>query len=171
MYREAEAKINGLKESLSKQLRYGGNYTDFAKALVNLEKILDNAVLIEVHGDKYKGTSRENENLEAVYVLLGAFKDGSHIIPVQMEIKKSSDVGGRLYMTVALTKIEADVLGSTPENIQTRSLISASTYSLSDIVQKINPNDAHFLKYIPDKMLSTEQIQAKKVVFASCMIL
>ena len=61
-------------------------------------------------------------------------------------------------MTVALTKIEADVLGSTPENIQTRSLISASTYSLSDIVQKINPTDAHFLKYIPDKMLSTEQI-------------
>ncbi len=160
------SKTNGLKESLSKQLRYGGNYTDFAKALVNLEKILDNAVLIEVHGDKYKGTSRENENLEAVYVLLGAFKDESHIIPVQMEIKKSSDVGGRLYMTVALTKIEADVLGSTPENIQTRSLISASTYSLSDIVQKINPKDAHFLKYIPDKMLSTEQIQAKKVALA-----
>lgn len=160
------SKTNGLKESLSKQLRYGGNYTDFAKALVNLEKILDNAVLIEVHGDKYKGTSRENENLEAVYVLLGAFKDESHIIPVQMEIKKSSDVGGRLYMTVALTKIEADVLGSTPENIQTRSLISASTYSISDIVQKINPKDAHFLKYIPDKMLSTEQIQAKKVALA-----
>ena len=73
--------------------------------------------------------------------MLGAFQDGTNIIPVQMEIKKSSDVGGRLYMTVALTKIEADVLGSTPEKGQTRSLIPASIYSLADIVQKINTED------------------------------
>lgn len=155
------SKNGGLKESLSKQLRYGGSYTDFAKALINLDRVLDSAILIDVHGDKYKGTSRANENLEAVYVLLGAFQDGSTIIPVQMEIKKSSDVGGRLYMTVALTKIEADVLGSAPETIQTRSLISASNYSLADIVREINPEDAHFLKYLPDDMLSPAQVAAK----------
>ncbi|MBQ3529524.1 MAG: hypothetical protein IJA47_03420 [Oscillospiraceae bacterium] len=160
------SKNGGLSESLSKQLRYGGNYADFAKAIINLDRVLDSAILIEIHGDKYEGTSRANENLEAVYVLLGAFQDGTSIIPVQMEIKKSSDVGGRLYMTVALTKIEADVLGSTPEEIQTRSLISASIYSLADIVQKINPEDAHFLKYLPDGMLSPAQIEAKREAIA-----
>lgn len=34
---------------MSKQLRYGGTYADFAKALVNLDGILENAVLIEQH--------------------------------------------------------------------------------------------------------------------------
>jgi len=160
------SKNKGLKESLSKQLRYGGNYADFAKALINLDRVLDSAILIEAHDDKYVGTSRADENLEAVYVLLGAFQDDTNIIPVQMEIKKSSDVGGRLYMTVALTKIEADVLGSTPEKVQTRSLLPASIYSLADIVQEINPEDAHFLKYLPDQMLSPEQVEAKKNALA-----
>ena len=155
------SKNGGLKESLNKQFRYGGDYADFAKALINLDRVLDSAVLIEIHGDKYQGTTRANENLESVYVLLGAFQDGKNIIPVQMEIKKSSDVGGRLYMTVALTKIEADVLGSTPEKVQTRSLIPASNYSLADVVREINPEDAHFLKYLPDDMLSAAQIAAK----------
>ena len=155
------SKNGGLKESLGKQFRYGGDYADFAKALINFDRVLDSAVLIEVHGDKYQGTARENENLEAVYVLLGAFQDGKNIIPVQMEIKKSSDVGGRLYMTVAVTKIEADVLGSTPEKVQTRSLIPASNYSLADVAREINPEDAHFLKYLPDNMLSSAQIAAK----------
>ena len=155
------SKNNGLAESISKQLRYGGNYVDFAKTLMNLDEVINSAVLIEVHGDKYAGTVRENENLRAVYVLFGAFKDGKNIIPVQMEIKKSSDVGGRLYLTVALTKIEADVLGSAPDRSQTRSLISASEYSLADLFSKINPKDKHFLKYLPDGFLNQEQIQAK----------
>ena len=151
----------GLAESLHKQLRYGGSYVDFAKTLINLDHVLETAVLIEAHGDKYAGTSRANEHLEAVYVLFGAFRDGKNIIPVQMEIKKSSDVGGRLYLTVAMTKIEADVVGSAPGNIQAPSLVPASEYSLADIFGKINPQDGHFLKYLPDGFLSDEQIKAK----------
>ncbi len=151
----------GLAESMHKQLRYGGNYVDFAKTLINLDKVLETAVLIEVHGDKYAGTVRANEHLESVYVLFGAFRDGKNLIPVQMEIKKSSDVGGRLYLTVAMTKIEADVVGSAPENNQAPSLVPASEYSLADIFREINPKDAHFLKYLPDGFLSEEQINAK----------
>ena len=78
-----------------------------------------------------------------------------------MEIKKSSDAGGRLYLTVALTKIEADVLGSTPDKSQPHSLISASKYSLTDLFSKINPKDKHFLKYLPDGFLNKEQLKAK----------
>lgn len=151
----------GLSESLHKQLRYGGNYSDFAKAMINMDKILQSATLIEKHGDKYAGTSRANENLESVYVLFGAFRDGNNVIPVQMEIKKTSDSGSRLYMMVTMTKIEADVLGSAPGNGQTPSLISASKYNIADIFGKINPQDAHFLKYLPDQFLSKEQSKAK----------
>ena len=152
----------GLSKSLSQQLKYGGSYTDFAGAINNLEQILQNAVLIEQHTDKYEGTSRADINLERVYVLFGAYQNGASVIPVQMEIKKSSDVGGRLYVTVAMTKIEADVRGSTIDKSQTHSLISASKYSLSEIFKKINPADKHFLKYLPDNFLTQEQRQAKQ---------
>lgn len=152
----------GLTESMHKQLRYGGSYADFAKTMINLDKVLENAVLIEKHGDKYAGTSRADRNLENVYVLFGAFRDGDNVIPVQMEIKKTSDYGSRLYMTVAMTKIEADVLGRTIGRRQASSLISASEYSLPELFQNINPTDKHFLKYLPDGFLSNEQKQAKQ---------
>ena len=42
---------------------------------------------MEKHTDKYKGTVREDPTLESVSVLLGAFRDGNSIIPVQFEIK------------------------------------------------------------------------------------
>lgn len=108
------SKNRGVKESLSKQLRYGDNYSYLAKALINIDKLLENALLIENHSDKYKDSSRENEILEMVHVLLSAFKDGDQVIPVQFEVKKLSDTSNRLYITVTITKIEAGVLGSTP---------------------------------------------------------
>ncbi|MBQ4065839.1 MAG: hypothetical protein IJD10_07035 [Clostridia bacterium] len=152
----------GLAESLHKQLRYGGNYVDFAKTLMNLDKVLENAVLIEVHGDKYANTTRANKNLQSVYVLFSAFQDSNGIVPVQMEIKKSFDTEGRLYLTVAMTRIEADVVGRASGEAQSPSLISASTYSLAKIFQKVNPADKHFLKYVPNGFLSQKQIEAKK---------
>ena len=157
------SKNNGLKKSLSRQLDYGGGYADFAKALINFDVVLENAILIEEHTDKYKGKEREDPHLEKVYVLFSAFKDGRFIIPVQLEIKKSSDVGGILYVNVAMTKIEADVLESTSdENTVTHSLVSASTYSIADIFKNVNTADKHFLKYLPDGFLSEEQIKAKQ---------
>lgn len=157
------SKGKGLKESLNKQLNYGGSYGDFAKALVNLEQILDNAVLIERHGDKYAGTVRADNQLESVSVLVGACRDGDSIIPVQMEIKKTSNRGGQLYVTVAMTKIEADVMGSRPGNSRGQySLISASDCSIADLFAEINPQDKHFLKYVPDGFLSDAQKAAKQ---------
>ena len=69
-------------------------------------------------------------------------------------------------MTVAMTKIEADVVGSTPGKNRTRSLVPASEYSLADLFREINTTDAHFLKYLPDGFLSEEQITAKEGAIA-----
>ena len=71
-------------------------------------------------------------------------------IPTQFEIKKYKDKGtkSKLYMTVAMTKIEAGVLGSTVGKSQAHYLIPTSTYILSDVFSKINTQDKRFLKYI-----------------------
>lgn len=161
------SKNRSLPESLSKQLKYGGNYADFAKVLINLRSVLSSAILIEQHTDKYEGKVREDRNLKSVYVLFSALKDGDSLIPVQLEIKDYSHIDGRLYLTVALTKIEADVMGSTVENNnQAHSLVSASTYSIADIIKNVNTADKHFLKYVPNNFLSKEQINAKREALA-----
>ena len=157
------SKNKGLRESMSKQLRYGGTYADFAKALVNLDGILENAVLIEQHKDKYAGTVRENPHLNSVSVLVGVFRDGDSLIPTQIEIKDTADAGGTLYMTVAMTKIETGVLGSTMnQNGTSRSLIPISSYNLAEIFANVNPADGHFLKYVPDGFLNDAQKAAKQ---------
>mgnify|MGYP004529916207 CR=1 FL=1 len=157
------SKNKGLRESMSKQLRYGGTYADFAKALVNLDGILENAVLIEQHKDKYAGTVRENPYLNSVSVLVGVFHDGDSLIPTQIEIKDTADAGGTLYMTVAMTKIETGVLGSTMnQNGTSRSLIPISSYNLAEIFANVNPADGHFLKYVPDGFLNDAQKAAKQ---------
>lgn len=157
------SKNKGLRESMSKQLRYGGTYADFAKALVNLDGILENAVLIEQHKDKYAGTVRENPYLNSVSVLVGVFRDGDSLIPTQIEIKDTADAGGTLYMTVAMTKIETGVLGSTMnQNGTSRSLIPISSYNLAEIFSNVNPADGHFLKYVPDGFLNDAQKAAKQ---------
>lgn len=102
----------------------------------------------------------ENRNLESVYVLLGGFRDGDYFIPVQMEIKKQSNKNANeniLYMTAAMTKIEADVLERAGAIEPAPSLISASVYSVADIFKNVNTVDKHFLKYLPDRFLSNEQ--------------
>lgn len=181
------SKNNGLKESIKKQLLYGGTYADFAKALVNLDGILENAVLIEQHKDKYAGTDRENPYLNSVSVLVGVFRDGDSLIPTQIEIKDTSNAGGILYMTVTMTKIEAGVMAGasaqrrTPpyvvpaseietgvlgsgaqKNWRGRSLIPISSYNLAEIFANVNPADGHFLKYVPDGFLNDAQKAAKQ---------
>nr|DAH78271.1 MAG TPA: MAEBL protein [Caudoviricetes sp.] len=181
------SKNKGLRESMSKQLRYGGTYADFAKALVNLDGILENAVLIEQHKDKYAGTTRANNQLKSVSVLVGVFRDGDSLIPTQIEIKDTSNAGGILYMTVTMTKIEAGVMAGasaqrrTPpyvvpaseietgvlgsgaqKNWRGRSLIPISNYNLAEIFANVNPADGHFLKYVPDGFLNDAQKAAKQ---------
>ena len=51
-----------------------------------------------------------------------------------------------------MTKVETGVMGATPtaEIPQARNLLPVSEYSLADLFANINPQDAEFLKYVPD---------------------
>ena len=98
------------------------------------------------------------------YVLLSAYREGSSITPVQFEIKQYIDDQNRLYLAVALTKIETGVVGDTMID-QTQSstrLIPVSAISIPQLISKINPRDENFFKYIPDTLLNRAQLASKK---------
>ena len=155
----------GLRKSLNSQATaYGGSFADLAKVVLNLQKLLDNSVLIDIHSDKGKGTERENKQLVQTFVMVSAFADNNSIVPVQFEVKQFIDNANRLYLAVALTKIETSVMGNTtPDKNQASTyLLPVSSISISDLFSKININDENFFKYIPDGFLSGEQIEAKK---------
>lgn len=153
----------GIRKSLHSQtMDYGGNFADFAKVILNLQKLLDSSVLIEAHTDKGKGTTKEKRGLSNVYVLFSTLQDNNKIIPVQFEVEQYVDNENRLYLSVALTKIETSVMGNTASDEQmATNLLPVSKISISDLFAKINPIDKYFLKYIPNQFLNYEQIEAK----------
>lgn len=153
----------GFRKSLhSQENKYGGSKADFAKIALNMQKLLDNAVLIDVHTDKGKGTNKEKRELSQVYVLMSAMREGNKIVPVQFEIQQYANNENRLYLAVALTKIETGVKGNTAlENQVATSLLPISDISIRDLFSKINTKDRYFLKYIPNQFLNEEQIEAK----------
>lgn len=162
------SKNNGLRESLSQQLKYGGNFHDFARALINLRDILERAVLIDVHTeDRYKGTYREDPSFQAAYVLLSAFKTQEYIIPVKLEIKQKKGVNNALYVVVSMTKIKRiSVMESAIKDTDVSTFPLSDTdsvYSLPHLVSKVNPQDRNFLKYLPDQMLNAWQQAAKSL--------
>ena len=96
---------NNLNESQSKQ-KYLTE--DYAKMLTSTDGIVKNAVLVEVHRDKYEGTVREDRTLLQVDVFLSAFSDGEDIVPVKMEVKEFKNKDNSLYVLVTLEKIKTN---------------------------------------------------------------
>lgn len=90
-------------------------------------------------------------------------RDGDNVIPVQFEVKQYVDDNNRLYLAVALTKVETGVMGNTMhnKNYASTSLIPVSNISIPELFAKIIPKDRNFLKYIPNEFLNDEQLQAK----------
>lgn len=152
-----------LNESTHKQNERNADFYDFAKMLYIFDDVIKNAQPIESHTDKYRETKRENKNINQVFVLLSAFRDGNYIIPVEFNIKEfNKGVKNQLYVSVTLKKIEADLM-ETLSNQKSSVGISKSTsnYSITELIKNVNPADEEFLKYIPDELLSDEQKQGK----------
>lgn len=159
----------GLRKSLNSQATaYGGSFADLAKVVLNLQKLLDNSVLVEIHSDKGAGTDLENKQLVQTFVMMSAFAEGNSIVPVQFEVKQFVDNANRLYLAVALTKIETGVVGNTTldKNQASTYLLPVSSISIADLFAKINIKDENFFKYIPDGFLSADQIDAKNRALA-----
>ena len=70
------------------------------------DEIVNNAVPIEVHTDRYAGTERHNPDLKYDYVLLSGFKDKEYIVPVELHIKEYfKRYPNKLYVTVAVSTV------------------------------------------------------------------
>ena len=139
---EFEFTGGGVRKSLNSQVSdYGGTLADFAKVVLNMQNILDSSVLIEIHNDKAKGTDRENQRLLQTYVLLSAFVEEKYITPVQFEIKQYIDNENRLYLAVALTKIEkmGVVDDTAPTKGERTRLLPISDISISQLIKKSTP--------------------------------
>ena len=158
----------GLTTSLHHQLEYGGSYQDYARMMTCFNELIRNAVPIEIHGEKKAGTSKENQRLKQVYVLVSAFKDESGISPVQLEVKEYHDAQNKLYLAVAMSKKESEVVEDRPTTRSggTHPLFSDSKVSIADIFRNVNSADGRFLKYVPDGFLSEAQKAAKQEAIA-----
>ncbi len=171
-YTNANTKIefdfnkSGFSESLSAQSVRNKSMADFAKMLSVMDSVVENAIPVESHTDKYVGTTREDRALNQTYVFLSAFQDATGIAPVQLEVKEYND--GRnstLYLAATMDKIKAEVSGGDPIATETVGHVlppRSATFSIREIISKINPSDGAFLKYIPDSMLSDAQKAAKQ---------
>ncbi len=147
-------------ESVQKQHK---EYATFAKMLTVFDDVVKNAIGIEVHKDKYAGTRRATPDLENVYVLAGAFYDGTELVPVQLEVKEFKNQDNKLYLSVCLkNKMEAGRLAEDADKVGlTSAAPTTSNISIYKILQNVNPEYGDFLKYFPDDMLSEAQPRAK----------
>lgn len=94
-----------------------------------------------------------------------AFWNGENVVPVEITIKeyKQPNTDPKLHMVITINK-EGDTVtaGNSKINLDSHTLVSPSTINLSDLVKGVNSNNKDFLKYFPDSMLSSEQIEYKK---------
>ena len=154
---------NNLAESASKQ---GKIKTEYAEMLSAADAVIQNAVLVEAHKDKYAGTTREDKTLLQTDVLLSAFADENGIVPVRLTVKEYRDKDNSLYALITLEKIETEVSGRGESSKTTPEPYPVSEMSIPDIVSKIKPTDGKILKYLPDKLLSAEQLEGKRAALA-----
>lgn len=111
---------------------------------------------------KYAGTTREDKTLLQTDVLLSAFADENGIVPVRLTVKEFKDKENSLYALITLEKIETEIVGRGESLATTPMPYPVSEISIPDIVSKIKPTDGNILKYLPDKLLSAEQLEGKR---------
>ena len=154
---EFEYSNKGIKKSIKQTADNSVDERKYFYVLSCLDEIIDSSILIEKHSDK---TDNAEAYLKKVYVLLGAYKKGEEVTPVQLEIKESIDNDNRLYLAVAIKESGVNVT-TAMQDIVPVTIPDSSNISIQELVRKINPEAVDFLKYIPTEFLSKEQIQGK----------
>lgn len=146
----------GINKSLNMMSKNGSDLKEYGHIVSSLDDILDNAVLVERHSDK----GGLNKDLEQVYVLLSGYKDGSEVYPVEIEIREYSNRENGLYVAITIEKNEVAETGNAYKEAGADS--TSFEISIPQLVGLINPKASHMLKYLPDGMLSKEQMAGKE---------
>ena len=169
VYKEYESKdfdikfefgVNNLNKSVNTQR---GNYDKFAQMLSCFPDVISNAVGVEVHNRNEEGY-KTDDTLKNVYVLFSAFENDTEIVPVKLSVKEFVDKSNRLYLAISLESIKKDRVNSmgVQDNL-THIRTSSVTVSIAELFKNVNIIDADFLKYLPNRFLNEEQIEAKSV--------
>ena len=163
---EAEYTKRSLNESIHKNSFDRRN--EFLELMDNFENVFQKAVVVDATTDKYENISdKMNPELENVYTLLSAFSNEGEIVPVKFTIKTYTEKSTRnpkLYLGIALTKITDDsfVAQELQKDAAANAPLSSVNISIPQLIQKVNPSEGHFLKHIPDSLLTPEQIEGKR---------
>lgn len=146
-----------IDESIHKQRNVKGvdnKNLQYVELFSYFDDILNNAILIERHHDKYKGMQREDANLGKVHVLISAYENSKGIVPVKLLIKEfNMGRQNKLHVAIMLPTIEkAGIMRI--DRLKTDDILTptSSDYMLSDvltIVKKDMANDKNMGKYIP----------------------
>ena len=86
------------------------------------------------------------------------------LIKMLINLTQYHDAQNKLYLAVAISKKESEVVEDRPTTKSggTHPLFSDSKVSIADIFRNVNSEDGRFLKYVPDGFLSETQKEAKK---------
>nr|DAO38384.1 MAG TPA: hypothetical protein [Caudoviricetes sp.] len=152
-----------ISESIHKVKKNPENNVEIVAMMANTKDIIENAVPIIIHDDKYKGTVREDKGLKNVYVMMGMFENKGSLYPVEIVVKNRVNGKNNLYMEVVLNAIDKikgnEIISKEAEKDQRHSPPSFPyEVNITDVIRNVNSEDAKFLKYFPKKMLSKEQL-------------
>lgn len=149
-----------LNESIHKQ---GRDYQNYAKMLTVIDDVIDNAVGIETHKDRYENPG---SNINQVYVLASSFKNERGIVPVLLEIKEFTDgTQSTLHVAVSLSEIEKSrIVETNPDgqSIRPGSLPASSIIKIADLLRNVNLKDKRMIRYTPDGFLDDARMEVKR---------
>lgn len=151
---------SSLRESVNKQ---HGQFQNYAKMMTVFEDVINSAVGIETHKERY---ASPGSNLELIFVFISAFNNGVSVVPVLMEVKTyTDDTQATLYIAVSLQEIERSRISAytqDTESVKSYTSPTSINISLAELAEKVNVLDKNLIKYLPDGFLGDTQKEAKK---------
>lgn len=148
------------------------NSNNLNKLLTVLDKVVDNAVLIDI--EPYRHQSRKkSEQIECEMQYMSVFSDERTIYPVKFAIERHIPKeinNSNIYCVITVGEIPKEK-GSARTGVQvensTESLHTVATssiISITSLIEMFNENQGVLLKNLPNQMLSKEQIVIKQKV-------
>ena len=128
-----------LRESFYKQR---GEYQNYARMLSVFDQVVENAVGIEAHKNRYQQKGIQIQN---TYVFLSGFRTDTGIVPVLLEVREYSDsTKSSLYVAASLREIEGSriiVYNNAGKTAGEPYTLPASTVRIAELSDNVNSQD------------------------------